>query len=283
MFEHFKVPPKKTAIDYIKEHTGWESVVKSLGDSRFEPTLTVPSLDIDASGLLSEIYQLYRHVGARAWRSQKALGLYGLSLSYNPSHARFLWPEASFGDPRYQAFSGFDYFQAVERDQKNRVKDDYLDSLGFRKLLPEVNGCQILRALLARSQLPLVRSTVRTLNGSVIHPTPRGDGGYHVDDSPFEVLRINIQLSGFDDYGIQYKGCEPLYRAVPQALVINTDRLHRVYVRRPNDVLRTSLVLGFTPWLSYDASTDSWAPNQYFGRIHPYDMVREGLIFGGDS
>jgi hypothetical protein len=64
-----------------------------------------------------------------------------------------------------------------------------------------------------------------------------------------------------------------------QALVVNTDVPHRVYVRQPNDSLRTNLVLGLTPWLDYDASDDSWSPNEYFGRMHPYDMVREGLIF----
>jgi len=278
-FRHSDLPPHTTTFDYIKKQINWGEAVAQVGGIRFAPNLTVPDLEVDAESMLREVYQLYRRVGAIAWRSQSTFGLYGISLCYNPSHDRADWHQASFGHPRYQAHSGFDYFKVVESDQKNRIKDDYLDSLGFRRTLPEVEACPQLDRLLACFQLPLVRSTIRTLNGSVIHPTPLGDGGYHVDDSPFEVLRVNIQLSGFEDYGIQYQSNDPIFRPAMQALVVNTDVPHRVYVRQPNDCLRTNLVLGVTPWLDYDASEDSWSPNEYFGRMHPYDMVRDGLIF----
>jgi hypothetical protein len=42
--------------------------------------------------------------------------------------------------------------------------------------------------------------------------------------------------------------------------------------------MRIHLVLGFSPWFDYDAENDTWAPNSYFGKLHPFDMVAEGIL-----
>ena len=36
------------------------------------------------------------------------------------------------------------------------------------------------------------------------------------------------------------------------------------------------MVLGFLPWLSYKDNV--WSTNEYFNKMHPTDMIKEGLV-----
>lgn len=275
-WSHKDTPRERTVIDYIKTQCDWEGAKKAVG-SKFMPTLSV-NLDVDAPALLREVTELYREVGAVTWQSQNSLNLYGLSLNHNPDHHRDLWKMGSFGHERYKRFSKYDYYKAVDADKANRVKDDYLDSYGFRSLLPEVANKPNLKMLFDKFKLPVVRSTARTINGSLCYPTPSNDGGMHVDDSPFEVLRINISLSNNGDFGLQYLGTDPIYTEAGDNLVVNTDVQHRAFIKQPNNFIRTNLIIGVAPWMNYDKEKDEWSLNEYFGRLHPYDIVNQELI-----
>lgn len=276
MWLHKECPSASTVIDYIKSQCDWEGAVKSVG-SKFDPSLAAP---IKVSPrLLGEVLELYREVGAVSWASQPKLNLYGLSLNCNPDHAQQEWKSGSFGNSRYQVYSSYEYFKAVNADTDNRRKGDYLDSLGFRRLLPQVSAKQELQKLFEGFKVPVVRSTARTLNGSLCFPTMAGDGGLHTDDSPFEVLRINVCLSNNGDFGLQYLDHEPIFTPAGGNIVVNTDVPHRAYIKQSNEFLRTNLIIGVTPWLNYDPVRDEWSLNEYFGRIHPYDMIKQRLIY----
>jgi hypothetical protein len=276
MWPHKSTPDSLTVIDHIKSQCDWDAAVSAVG-SRFEP-LTKAPINLSADNLLREVNELYREIGAVSWASQPTLNLYGLSLNCNPDHHRDTWKLGSFGNIRYQVHSSYDYYKAVNADNLNRVKGDYLDSLGFRGLLPEVIGKRHLKSLFDSFKVPVVRSTARTLNGSLCFKTLPGDGGLHTDDSPFEVMRINICLSSNGDFGLQYLDHEPTFSMPGENLVINTDVPHRSYIKSNSEYLRTHLIIGVTPWLHYDAQDDTWSLNEYFGKIHPYDMVKQGLI-----
>ena len=273
---HSEIPPSSTVMDFIKTRCHWNEAVLDIG-TRFEPELAV-KYKVDPSSVCSEIYDLYRELGAIAWRSQQSLSLYGISLSFNPSHPKDSWHVQSFGHPRYQHLSRYDYFQAVERDAENRIKDDYLDSLGFRVLIPQLESKKNLKDLFSRFRVPVVRSTARTINGCLVYPSIPGDGGMHRDDSPFEVLRLNFSLTDSNLFGIQYLGCEPQLFCAGEGVVINTDYLHRAYIEDRNNIQRTNLIIGVTPWLSYDAENEVWSLNEHFGKTHPYDLVESGDI-----
>ena len=276
-WSHSDVPADRTVIDYIKEHCDWEGAVANVG-AQYLPKLSVPNLTVDPEALLKEIYELYREVGAVPWQSQSNLNLYGLSLHYNPDHAQDEWKQASFGHPRYRKHSTYDYFKAVSADHENRVKGDYLDSLGFAKPLPAIAQKEALSSLFARFKLPVVRVTARTINGSLTYPTIPGDGGLHTDDPPFEVLRINLCLSNNGDFGLQYLDEPPIFSKAGENLVVNTDIKHRAFLKQHNDYLRTNLIIGVTPWLNYDKERDEWSLNEYFGRLHPYDIINQELL-----
>lgn len=278
MWLHRDAPSDTTVIEHIKRQTDWNNAVASVGGRRFEPFLSVPNLKVDAGCLRKEINQLYKDVGAVSWKSQNSLNLYGLSLTYNPNHQPVDWKSGSFGNERYKKFSSYDYYKAVNADTTNQIKDDYLDGLGFRKILPQVKKFENLFHLLASFKLPIVRCTSRTINGSLTYPTIKGDGGLHTDDCPFEIMRINVSITNNGDYGLQYEGMEPIYTEAGENIVVNTDFKHRAYIKQNNDFLRTNLIIGVTPWLDYDADKDEWSLNKYYGNVHPYDIVKQGLL-----
>lgn len=273
---HKDVPLNATVIDHIKGQSDWDRAVSSVG-KQFAPTLFADTA-INHKEILREVNELYREVGAVTWASQPSINLYGLSLNYNPDHTRGTWKSGSFGNIRYQSYSSYEYYKAVNADKINRVKGDYLDSLGFRANLPEISSKRHLNELFGRFKVPVIRSTARTLNGSLCFKTIPGDGGLHVDDSPFEVLRLNICLSNNGFFGLQYMDHQPIFTEPGGNLVINTDIPHRAYIKDSCNFLRTNLIIGVTPWLNYDKQMDAWSLNEYFGKIHPYDMLKQGLI-----
>jgi hypothetical protein len=38
------------------------------------------------------------------------------------------------------------------------------------------------------------------------------------------------------------------------------------------------VILGFNPWFDWVAEEQAWVSNEYYGKIHPLDMLTEGLI-----
>lgn len=277
---HKDAPPNQTVYAYIKGQTGWDDAVASVG-ARFEPCLSIPNLSINATEVMKDVDDLYRRVEPIAWQSGESLKIYGLSLSYNPDNDPSTWKSGSFGDPRYKSLGKYAYHKKFSEDiqSSSGLKGEYLDSLGFRKTLPQVALYPHLDSLLKRFKQPVVRCSTRTLNGNLLYPTPPGDGALHVDDSPFEVLRINISLSNNGMFGLQYGDQEPIFTSAGDNLVINTDVKHRPFMTENCNFLRTNIIIGVTPWLDYDASKDEWSTNEYFGKIHPYDMVKQGAIF----
>jgi hypothetical protein len=68
------------------------------------------------------------------------------------------------------------------------------------------------------------------------------------------------------------------YLAPGKAYTFDTHRPHRVFPRERSDIDRVHLVLGFAPWFRYDRGADAWEPNEFYGRVHPFDIVRSGAL-----
>jgi len=264
-------------MEWIKSQTDWEQHVNALGQ-QFDPLLTVQGLRFDAELLHREMQDLFRLCPPIHWRSQPPGALYGLSLSYDPQALQHEWPFGSFGHSRYQQHTAADYFKVPEKERRHAPRGDYLDSLGFRKTLTEVEKLPALKALLDSFRMPVVRCTVRVLDGTQVWPTGNDSGGLHRDDSPFEVMRLNLCITSSPDFGLQYAGHAPISLRPGEHCVVNTDVDHRVWVGQRSDVQRMHLVIGLVPWLTYDPQNDAWTPNAHFGNTHPYDLVRQGQI-----
>lgn len=270
-------PPEVTRMAWVKRNTGWDEAVERVGQ-QFAPNLRIEGLHIDAPAILREIADLFHQRPPIYWQSQPPGAVYGLSLTCNPDTPASDWHAGSFGHPRYQQYSSFDYFKAPEADSASAPRDDYLDSLGFRSLLPEIRGLPALRGLLESFRMPVVRCTVRVIDGNKAWPSRDDGGGMHRDDPPFEVMRVNVCITGSDDFGLQYSGQPPLVLSPGDHLVVNTDVDHRAWVRQRSNIQRVHLVIGLLPWLNYDQTADAWEVNEHFGKTHPYDLVRRNLV-----
>lgn len=278
VFNMSDVPNDKSVIDWVKPIVDWDKAVSKF-ETQFDPSLKVPGLSFSSETIESEIRYLYGKCHPICWKSRNNPMLYGLSLSCNPDHDPSMQKGGSFGHERYRTETTANYYKAVQEDKVNRVKGDYLDSYGFRKILPQATELESLMNLLSGFNLPIIRSTIRTTNGYLCVKADTENSGMHQDDSPFEVLRVNLCITNNGHYGFQYSGLEPVIPEPGSHMVINTDHDHRVWYRQPSHFQRTHIIIGLSPWLDYDEVNDSWSPNEFFGEIHPYDMVRQGLIY----
>jgi hypothetical protein len=280
-----EVPDNITIIEYIKSKTHWNEAVNDVGGVSKE-ILYSPVLNIDNSKhVLNDVYELYRNTGAISWQSQDSCELYGLSLSYNPNSHEFDWKRGCFGHKRYQDFTKYDYFTAVKKDLLNKKKNDYLDFLCFRKFLPHINEVtHSLRKLLDIFPSSVHKITSRTINGNMIYPSTISiDGGMHLDDNQFESMRFNLCLSNNEYFGLQYIDHEPYFPKAGDLNFINTDVKHRAFTKATCDFQRTHLVINVSPWLDYHPEEDYWELNKYFGKVHPIDMIKNGLLFNKEK
>lgn len=273
------VPNNLTVINYIKSKLNWSEAVNAVGGVSYEIVNQPIKTINNSANILCDIYDVYTELGAVNWQSRDSCQLYGLSLTYNQNNPESNWKLGSFGHPRYQPLGKFEYYTAVEADQVNRVKGDYLDSLGFRTINDSVKKRQSLFELLNIFSCGVHRVTSRTINGNCVYPTMPGIGGMHRDESQFESLRLNVCISNNGCFGLQYIDMEPSYPSVGDINFINTDVMHRPFINSKCDFQRTHLIINISPWLNYHKDSDSWSPNEYFGKVHPVDMVKQGLIF----
>ncbi len=266
-------PRHQTMMSWIKACSGWSD---SAADCE---TLSVPGLTFDVGAVAQELEQLFNRVNPVYWKSQPPGALWGLSLTCNPDAPRTEWHHGSFGSERYRHLTPEDYFEAPSRDLDSAVMGDYLDSLSFRRRLPELQGLTHLNRLLDGFQFPVVRSTVRVIDGTAVQTTQPGSGGMHLDFPTSEFLRINICITGNQSFGLEYDNGLIIYDCPGNNVVVNTDRHHRAWIGRRSNTQRAHLVIDIAPWLNYDAEHDAWELNQYFNKVHPFDMVRQGLVY----
>jgi hypothetical protein len=280
IFQHKECPEDKTFIEFVKSKVEWDAAVAATSQPIIDNEDLLVSSIANHESVLKEVNLLYDQLGQIFWRSQDSRELSGLSLSYNPDHDKSEWKCGSFGHPRYQIYSKRDYFDKPEKDRSTVLKNDYLDSYGFRRFLPELAAFKELTNLLNSFSLPVIRITARTIDGGYCFPTLRTqNGGMHRDDSIFEMIRINVCLSNNGNFGLQYEGHDPIFPNCGDLYAINSDVSHRVYVNKLTYFKRTHLVIGLTPWLNYNQEADEWYLNEYYGKIHPLDLIKQKLIF----
>lgn len=58
----------------------------------------------------------------------------------------------------------------------------------------------------------------------------------------------------------------------------DTSKPHRYHCKRKSDEVRIGLVVGIVPWFDYDAEKECWISNEFYGKMHPFDMLKHGHI-----
>jgi hypothetical protein len=282
---------EKTVIRNIGERSDYAAACARVRPARRPAKLLAFELPKALfAGLCEAADEAVRRYGVHGWLSAEGRkeddAYLSLSLTYNPDlkdpgitdvHQSTLGtsvnPAAEF------------YYGSVRRFRK--LKNTYFDTYGFRLPTPAAQ-IGVLGEFLSRCGLSLVRSRLSVLRGEA------GGGhafafGWHRDEPVYENLRINIPLRSDRSYRLQLesrldeprpdsRGLSTHYLAPGKAYTFDTHRPHRVYARAPSSLERVHLVLGFSPWFRYDRRDDAWAPNEFYGRVHPFDIVRSGAL-----
>jgi hypothetical protein len=228
--------------------------------------LGLPSADV----LLKQVFEVERQVGLQHWVNQTrtAKNYKGFSLTYNPNYCDNI--ESIY----HQTWGSTQLTQNYSRNNQEdiKVKNTYYDTYAFRQIPPIV--CTHLGDFLKKFQFPIFRSRVAYFDPFL--PVTGKDESWHVDEPPFELLRINIPLQtslehlldvdGVDEYGNTFNLKEK-HLEVGKAYIWNTRIPHRVYIknavfsRKP----RIHIVLGLSPWIDYNSTEDSFSQSSTYG------------------
>lgn len=287
------VPSTGTIIQHIKDRSDFVNASKDVVPSPPHDLIKIPLSPVLFNGLKAAAEEAIAKYGLHAWLSSEgrdARNPYrSLSLTFNPDlsdpgikdvHQSTLGTSAN-GEGEF-------YYGKTERIQ--HLKHSYFDTYGFRRSTPAAQ-LGMLGTFLSECRISPVRSRLSALFGN----EPQDiffEFGWHRDESVFENLRVNIPLTSDPNYRLQieHERLEPdpesttmdLYFLEPgYAYSFNTNKPHRVFPIAPSDTARVHLVLGFSPWLDYDPVEDAWKPNEFYGKVHPLDILRNGLLHPG--
>ncbi|WP_323016496.1 hypothetical protein [Castellaniella sp.] len=279
MIKYKDIPGQYTVDKFLAMHFGEDEARRKLGglDRKIDYTKKIA---YDHEAIHREIFQFYERVGAQLWRSRAdALALYGASLYYNPDSPQSEWHRETFGAPRYREMTNEQYFGAPCAERAaGKPKSDYVDQFAFRRRHPYIEShLPTLNALFDSFNFPIARVASRTLNGLC-----QIGNGWHVDSADSYVLQLNLCINNNGMFGLEYKTGELFIPESGELCIVNTSFLHSTYCQQRCNYQRTALVINILPWYHYDPTEDGWEPNEYFGKIHPFDMVTQGIIRFGD-
>lgn len=99
------------------------------------------------------------------------------------------------------------------------------------------------------------------------------DIGWHVDQSSYELLRVNIPIITNKNFLFQMDNQLPVHFEIGKMYWWNTKIPHRVFSSTKNIHVRLHLVLGFSPWFNYISEENKWVPNEYFNKVHPLEIL----------
>jgi len=223
------------------------------------------------------------------WKRSSLYG--GLGLTYNPNYVFNIPAHAQgLGQPRsidlnmdphiwMDSIANYDY---NKHDGNNVVSglNTYDDPLGLRvptdvtKFRSFASVFQKLKRKMFQGRLAEIRAKE---HGHRVGSEDK-ELHWHTDERNEIVSRLLIPLCYSEDYYIEFKESgTKLYFEPGYAYHWNTLKIHRwAFDYHPKIENRTCIVLGWSPWLEFDGET--WSPNEYCGRIHPTDMIKNGLV-----
>jgi len=274
------VPPDMTVFQFIRRVSGYDAAIAQVKPrvgrrGRYAFDLR----DDDVQILRQAVEALVAELGFRGWRHSggESAGYGGLSLTHNPRHQDAPDPHAStLGTPR----NARDEFFWSSTGRHEALRDSYFDTYGFNTRTAAARR-GALGDFLDGFTRTLIRSRIGIIPGAAVDaedPAYLAREGWHRDEPVFENLRLNIPLATDPNFVFQMAG-EPAYHlATGKAYTWDTHRPHRVFCRGRTQATRIHLVLGFAPWFDYLAAEEAWIANEFFGHVHPFDMVAEGLL-----
>lgn len=285
------VPNDKTIVQHIKDTTDFEQAKKKIEDKYSNYHNNITYLNVEPSALDNLKIGTLKAVDKYGLHSflfksgRPPISAYdSFSITYNPN---------SEEDPHLSTLgtnkiTNKEGFYGTKETMSFPLKNSYYDTFAFNTRTPAtyVAGFDEFTSSFNTS---LVRSRC-----SAIRPNWRNssnfDFGWHRDESIFENLRIIIPVITNDCFRMQF---EPNSTGIPQedsitlidfnipygkAAVFDSNKPHRAYRAMDTDLLRIHVIFGVSPWFNYLPEEQAWESNECYGNIHPFDMLKQGLI-----
>lgn len=274
------VPPEMTVFQFIRSRSDHDRLAARCAPRVGRRARLAFDLGgVDLAALRAEVEGALARLGFRGWQHAggRSSVYGGLSLTWNPRHQDAPDPAAAtLGTPR----NARDQFFWNATGTHERLRDSYFDSYGFAQRTSFARE-GALGAFLDGFSRSLVRSRVGVIPGAAVDAADEAylaREGWHRDEPVFETLRLNIPLATDPNFVFQMAGEPPYHLGVGRAYTWDTNRPHRVFCRGGTSATRIHLVLGIAPWFDHDPVEDAWVANEFFGRMHPFDMAAEGLL-----
>lgn len=235
-----------------------------------------------ANELLTAILAIKDQVGLKGWllNGVESKSYRGFSLTYNPD---FHDTSTSINHQTWGSKNLLQIFgRAHGLGNFSSIRNTYYDTYAFR------NRTDIVETHLGKLfncfQCPLLRSRAAFLR---YYTVPQVSDGWHVDEPPTHLFRINIPLQTSEEHVLEINGSDEYgntltlskHLEVGKVYIWNTRIPHRVTITKPciNPVDRIHLVLGFGPWVDYDPHSDTFSKSSLHGL--PLKTIIEEKMF----
>lgn len=266
-------PEDKSLFQWISSEVDFETAKKDVPFKKcFEEIIELPhrlnleEIKIDTLTTLDKF-------GIKGWQTTRGeSSTYGgLSIVYNPDLIESVDPNQQTLGTAINTPKEF-FYGKMERFCSPR--NTYFDSYGFRKLSPSIENSNLKKFILDFKLSP-TRSRIAVLNGLNYNKVGE-DFLWHKDEEIFENLRINIPIDTNEHFMFQLEEDKPIHLSYGKCYTWDTHRAHRVYMTQTTEKKRIHLVLGFSPWINYNEEDDSFEINEFFGKVHPFEILLAG-------
>jgi len=283
-----EVPLNRTVFGVLAERTRYYDAIKDVpSPASAREILNVP-LPIDLTTLqqcASAAIANHGLFGFIASDANEADPVYAnQSLTFNPNVTT---PEhrSTLGSPfltRSEHFYGSPELMA----RLPRIRDSYYDTYGFR--VPTTSAKTELAPLTSQLKRSMIRSRISVVRARRVEPA-RFMFGWHRDEEVFQNLRLNIPVVSAPEHRLQISASNAI-PSEPSELAkdvflepgsiysLDTNIPHRPCVSAVSEIDRIHVIVGVSPWFDYNEANDSWAPNEFFGKKHPFQMLLDGDV-----
>lgn len=270
------VPNFLGVFAYIRFKTDIVKKFKKLNEGRNDILNTFP-LNYPLKNLKAAARAAVKNYGLYTWLSKEGryTGSYrSLSMVYNPNlrdkntnNMNGTLGSSSISRKRFFYGNLISYLS-----MGMHMKDSYYDSYGFcHKNDLSKNEFGDFTNTFKRTQIRSRMSMITPNALDSLNPNYM----LHKDEPIYENLRINIPIDSDGNYFLESEKFK-INMKEGEAYVWDTHIPHRVYGVSANP--RVTLVLGFSPWFDYIPEERMWVSNEYYGEVHPLDMVKLGYV-----
>jgi hypothetical protein len=274
--------PDNTPIFYwIKSQLPWQSAINDVTMTRsphYSKYSKMMNFEFnflgDIKGLQDSVTQALEKYGFFGWQTKEYdEEIYGgYSITYNP-HLQYENTDVHQSTLGTKVNSCTEFFNGSIQHHEN-LKNSYFDGNAFNEFTPAAKIGYMGKLLEEiNSNITITRSRLGILKGDEPHETR-----YHMDTDVFELVRLNIPVTGDDSYIFQFEGYEPYPLEVGKAYTWQTKMSHRVMCVKKSPNYRANMVIGLSPWLTYNKEERYWYANEFFGKKHPFDIIIDGHV-----